>query len=249
MLTEQTTIAEWVWEQRDAKHQAQSWPKGQGPQTLTDAYAAQKDWVAQAERRGETVAAWKLGGTTATTRQAFQCTRAYYGPILASQCYGNGRDVAASKLYAPLVEVEIAFRIGAGGAPVAAMLAMESPSTIWQDVKALGLPALLADGCASGALVLGPEIHDWQTWLQSAHPIRLWAGDTLLTEGTTANIIGGPLAALAEATAEMQQHGQTLAPGTYVSTGGCTPCVTVPLNTPLRAEAGPSLLVEALFRP
>ena len=216
--------------------------------SLADAYNIQKANMA----KFGAVGAWKLGGSTATTQKVFATNSVYFGPILADDIFCAGDNIGFKAHIRPVKgEVEVCFRIaksiGAGLVDklsednihefiASVMPAIEFPWSPFPLPDA-GLNVLVADRCASGALIVGRE-SPWRRDIPSQldAEIRLASDGRELANGCVANIIGSPVAALISFANLAIQLGFTINAGDLVSTGGCTPCVEIPVGEVIRVE-------------
>ena len=220
------------------------------PGSLSEAYALALENAAAIGAVG----AWKLGGTNAATRELFATDEAYFGPVFAAHVHEATANLVLGQAGFTHGELELCFRLsegvndpGALGNPVENLqdlieelyLGVEFPWSPF-DPPSDGLKVLVADCCASGALVVsrGNLAGD----AAGAQAVRLTVdgenGVEELAIGSTSNILGGPMQALADFLVLAQAHGVQLQPGQLVATGGCTPCVELPRGKTLRADFG-----------
>ena len=198
-------------------------PPPSTPSTREQAYAIQ-DAVA---RHLGPIGAWKSGPPT--PEEGFRCA-----PIFASGVLESPATLAAGKLVAPTLEVEIAFRIGRdlgndtydsgsiAGFVASMHPAIEVVASRFRDRQALGPLSRLADNVSNEALVIGPPAADWQS-VNLEHQSA-----SLVIDGVTAaEVPQGPgLEALLDVVAWVANHraaqGAGLAAGDYVTTGSRT---------------------------
>lgn len=215
-------------------------PPERVPSDIGEAYRLLRGEVGHDSRFG---AAWKLGGTTATTRRIFRVEALYFGPLhetelLTAPPRAPGRPLAEIK-----GEAEIALRIAPQAeallesgvdaiaeAPLAELfdawcITLEMPSSPISNLVEAGVAALVADRCAAGALLLGP-LHPYAAGTD-------WTGTRLRTEQDGETIAEGGAEALVDPAdvcardflIEALRRGFRPAPGQWISTGGITPCV------------------------
>ena len=190
------------------------------PASLEAAYAGQAALQrAEPDRWG----GWKLGGTNAASRAAFGVDRLYYGALERNEILHRPACAPGFPLAELKGEAEIALRLAPDlcGAD-AWCVALEMPSSPLEGLPGIGVAALVADRCAAGALILGP--------LQEGPPpadgrLGQEIDGQLLAEGRIADLSAPPADLLAEFLALARSHGQPLAPGQWVATGGITACL------------------------
>lgn len=195
---------------------------------------------------GGRVAAWKLGATTAGTRKLFSTDTVYFGALTEAEVWIAGESPPHRPPPLFRAEAEIAFRlqkdveIGSAGSIVAdfdpEMIfdawcpALEAPYSCIENMAEAGLVALLADRCAAGALflsqpradVLDPAIDE---------QFAIIVDGTMVAAGTApAALLMSPMAAALDFLVRAGEAGMPLAKGQWISTGGITPCIDLPVD-------------------
>lgn len=191
-------------------------------------------------------AAWKLGGTTRTTRAAFRVDKAYFGCLHESEVVYEPTSVSVAHLCELKGEVEIALRLSAAmadrtvadlrvlktagpatGDPLvdAWCVALEMPASAIVNLPEAGVAALIADRCAAGCLALGrPRALDEDGWSGRASVVLEQDG-VVLARGDIGSLVASPHECVADFCAEALAHGFRPRPGQWIATGGLTPCV------------------------
>jgi len=195
------------------------------------------------------IGGWKLGGTTELTRRLFNTQNTYYGVLDSNVIFNASEEIKLpEKINHCVGEVEVCFRLSKKAASInqynleksdvnifidAVMPSIELPWSNFQ-LPDEGLNVLIADSCAAGALIVGNPI-PWNDQSEELlrDKVRLNCGDMVLAEGEIENIIDGPVQALKEFLLLAKEHQLELKQGHLVATGGCTPCVPLPLNDTL----------------
>ena len=194
---------------------------------------------------GAEVAAWKLGATTTATRLTFAATQIYFGALLSQEVWSVNEN---SLPPVPLIlrgEAEIAFRLSADidsddidvalAAPPTQLFdawapAIEAPYSCLTNVVDLGLRALLIDRCSAGALYLGaprPDITDDGI----DQSLQIFVDGSCVSQGSAkAALLMTPLNAALGFLKIASAQRLNLRRGQWISTGGITPCVTLPFH-------------------
>jgi 2-keto-4-pentenoate hydratase len=108
------------------------------------------------------------------------------------------------------------------------------------------LPAILADGSASGRYVFGGRIENWRDGL-AAMQVKLEVDGELRREATGADVMGDPLRPLLWLAEERRRWGDGLRNGETVSTGSMTGMLPIRAGQKVRALFGASARVEIDF--
>lgn len=211
------------------------------------AAAAVKDSLA---RRIGTPKAFKLGATIAAVRANLGLPRAFFGALPASRVFGDGATVSGGAARQTGVESEYGFRLAvdvteanlpADVAALAALIdvvhpALEIPGTRFAALGLHGGLALMADGGAAGALVLGAPVPFDAAADYDGAPVRLEIGGAPAAEGRGDIIDGGPLAPVPGFLRDALAAGYALPAGTVIVTGSCTGYIEAPRGTEVVAR-------------
>lgn len=218
--------------------------------TLRDAYKVQDKLVDQLNWQ---IGGWKLGGTNTHTQEKFQCESLYFGPIESKKIiYSHAQE--SFKWFFPLVpkgEAEISFRLSGN---VEELNELNSLDQILDYVDAFspsielpfsvipsndkGLNPLVEDLCASGFLVLGKieDISDHK--IIEDLEINIFRSDELIETGNTSNLILSPLETLFEFLLKARSNKLKLYEGQWIATGGCTSCLQLDYDSPIKIAFG-----------
>jgi 2-keto-4-pentenoate hydratase len=187
-------------------------------------------------------AAFKLGATIAAVRATLGLPRAFFGALPAARVFRDGDTVAGAAARQTGVESEYGFRLAvdvtdanrpADVAALAALIdavhpALEIPGTRFAGLGQHGGLALMADGGAAGALVLGEAVPFDAAADFAGAPVLLEIGGKPAAQGQGAVIDGGPLAPVPGFLRDALAAGYALPAGTVIVTGSCTGYVEAP---------------------
>jgi len=224
------------------------------PDTALEAYAVNH---AVAQRLGWEPLGWKIAGTTDAVRGKLQLDGPIYGRTFRRfSCISPVRFKAA-ELLDPLIECEFFVTLARDLPP------RDAPWTLAETIEAIAevhagievaecryprtalppLPAILADGSASGRYVFGDRIENWRERLASM-PVRLEIDGTLRREGVGADVMGDPLRPLWWLAEQRRQWGDGLRAGETISTGSMTGMLPVRGGQHVRARFGDIATIE-----
>ena len=233
-------------------------PAALRPVTCDDGWAIQR---ALDDHAGPP-AGWKLAATSAAGQALVGADGPLAGRIYRRCVAASGAQLDAAALTMRVAEPEFAFRIvrdiAAIGSPVtregvlaavgALMPAVEVPDSRFDDYLAVGLPSMLADGLCCGFLVLGDDVEDWDPDDLPARPVALRRNGEVVAEGTGANVLGDPVAALVWLARHLHDRGAALRAGDVVTTGACTIPHVVRSGDEIVADFGDLGQVQVAFR-
>jgi 2-keto-4-pentenoate hydratase len=218
------------------------------PASIDDGYAVNR---LVARRLGWEPLGWKIAGTTEAVRAKLRLDAPIYGRTYRRFVVQSPARLVWATLLDPLVECEF-FVTLAHDLPV-----RRAPWTMSEVVAAVGsvhagielaecrfpnralppLPAILADGAASGRYVFGDPIPAWRDGLAGV-PVTLDVDGVRRRQGFGAEVMGDPLAPLLWLAEELRRWGEGLRAGETISTGSTTGMLPVCAGQTVRAGFG-----------
>lgn len=235
--------------------------RGACPESLTAGYAGLQTVLSGQTGYGS---AWKLGGTTATTRAVFGVDCPYFGVLHDSEVLVTPKVGPHLPLIELKAEAEMCLRLG----PAVDMLAqtgwkalddiapsalfdawcwgLEFPSSPIDNLVDCGAAALVADRCAAGALVLGPLQHSTGHWPNDTLVIRQDGED--MATGNLGSLLDAPEVSLHMFLQEAVHHRFHPRSGQWVASGGLTPCVPLREGAQVQLIAGHSVVLVMVLQ-
>lgn len=227
---------------RREHHALGSFPVTAEPQSMDDAYQVQDALVATLR---ETVVGWKIGCTSKMAQEMSSTDEPFYGRMLAATTHDTPATLEIEALFAPIVEPEIAFRLGRDlspeGAPYEKQHVLDAVDAMYPAIEivdcryAQGWPITIvptvADNGVHAAFVLGPPVPRWRTVDRTAIPIRAEVNGRFVTDGIGANALDDPLNALVWLANRCTGRGHSLKAGEFITTGNTA-------NAPIFAKPG-----------
>lgn len=200
---------------------------------------------------------WKIAGTTPETREKLRLDAPIYGRTYRRFAAPSPARLVTQALLDPLIECEFFVTLNRDLPP------RDIPWTMEEVIDAVGsvyagiemaecrfpnaalppLPAILADGSASGRYIFGDAIPSWHNGLASVDVILETDGVTRRL-GTGAEVMGDPLHPLLWLTEELRRWGEGLSAGETISTGSTTGMVPGRQSRHSRAVFGGRAVVE-----
>jgi 2-keto-4-pentenoate hydratase len=200
------------------------------------AFEVQKINVRRAVENGDRLVGYKLGNIAKVMQDAFGLDQPDYGHLLASSFAYEGTILKLSTFIEPFVELEPAFvlkgHLGGRNTTIADVInaidyALPAIEIIDSRVKnwAIGLPDTLADNGSTGAILLGGtprRLTDLN--LRDTRGVLRFT-DREVISGTTGNILGNPIAALAWLVNRLADYDVEFEPGQVILPGSCLQAV------------------------
>ncbi|HEX7926516.1 MAG TPA: hydratase [bacterium] len=176
------------------------------PPSADDAYRVN---ALVAARLGWAPLGWKIAGTTAHMRERLGVDAPIYGRTFRQFATQSPATFRVRDLLDPIVECEFFITLARDLPPrdtpyampdiVAAVATVhagiEVPECRFPEANLPPLPAILADGAASGRYVYGAPLPGWKDGL-AAVPIALEVDGILKRKGVGADVMGDPLVPL-----------------------------------------------------
>ncbi len=220
------------------------------PQTRAEGYAIQAELARQS---GQNIVGWKIAATSEAGQRHINVDGPMAGPLLSARARDSGARIALAGNNMKVAEAEFAFRMAedlprrASDYSVAEVLAavaslhpaIEVPDSRYEDFTRVGAAQLIADVACACWFVIGPEVRaDWRARDLVQHPVSAWRNGALAGQGSGANVLGDPRAALAWIANELCAHGGGLRAGEVVITGTCVTPVKVGAGDTVKADFG-----------
>ena len=211
--------------------------------TLEQAYAIQRALEQALIARGERVAGWKVGFTSAALQEKHSVTEPVLGFMLASGVFSSGDTVPLSRFVNLAVEVETAFRMkaalaGPGVTAATAAAAVEGALPAFEliDFRLSGSPRgsdVIADGVYTNAIVLGQPPTPLAGLDFAREQVVYEQNGQAVATNAAAEVMGSPLNSLAWLANSLGTMGRGLKAGDVVLTGS--------ISKVLRPKAGDSI--------
>ncbi len=227
------------------------------PATPADGYRIAWD---VAGRLGWPRLGWKIAGTTEAVRAKLGIDQPIYGPTYQRFLVPSPARLPHRELLDPLVECEFFVRLGrdlpASEAPWSREAVVDAVDGVFAGIevaecrfpmaKLPPLPAILADGAASGRYVIGDAIAGWRDGLSDV-AVVLSVDGVERRFGHGHEVMGDPLTPLVWLAETLRQRGIGLTAGEIVSTGSTTGMFPVKQGQEIVARYGRDAKVEIAF--
>lgn len=229
------------------------------PTGRAEAYAIQAEypWLS-----GQAVVGWKIAATSAAGQAHIGVDGPLAGRLLKNRVLEPGATISLDGNLMRVAEAEFVFRFGKSlpkrneeytveqvlDAVETLHPAIEIPDSRYHDFAHVGAAQLIADNaCASWFLLGAPTTADWRAINLAEHPASAYLNQTLVAEGSGANVLGDPRVALTWIANELRVYGDGLRAGEFVTTGTCVKPVPLAAGDRLRADFGVLGDIEASF--
>jgi len=221
---------------RTQRDQVAGLPGELAPKTIEDAYAIQD---ATHRFGGWPIDLLKVGCTSEAARQHLGIPHPIGGRLPTDAVFASGATVPADFLAGtPLLECEVALRIGANGQADAVALAIELVNPRFLDTSKVGGLSLIADNSAGCGAIVGDALSIDDAGDLSAIDVQLLADGNEIATGNTRALEGGPTSSLQWAVDHEKQRGRDLRPGMWVITGTCSGLTPTEFDTTYTADFG-----------
>lgn len=232
------------------------------PDTLVPATAAEGYEIAAdvADRLGWETLGWKIAGTSAAVRDKLRISEPIYGRTFRRFAMRSPASLPHEELLDPLVECEFFVTLSDALAPRADPWSMEEVraaiGTVYAGIEVAEcrfpnsalppLPAILADGAASGRYVCGDPLTAWKNGLGDVE-VSLEVDGRHKRGGRGSDVLGDPVAPLHWLAERLRRLGGGLDAGETISTGSCTGMMPVRRGETVVARYDDAAHVEVRF--
>jgi 2-keto-4-pentenoate hydratase len=227
------------------------------PRDLEDAYRIQS---IVAEHRGAT-AGFKVGITSVEAQRATGASEPIVGRLALHDILRNTKRVALSEHHLSIVEAEVVFEIGEDMSPLdapfsqeqiagkvsGAFAGIEICNSRFSDVDAASLAHIVADNSNADLLVIGQRLTNADMQSLATLPVTLVGAGAATIAGSTARVLGHPLASLTWLANWLAARGEGLKRGQLVASGSCTGMTKVAVGNEVVATFGVDTRVAIAF--
>jgi 2-keto-4-pentenoate hydratase len=229
-----------------------------GESDIDLAYAVQQELISRRIVAGAVVVGRKIGLTSPSVQRQLGVDQPDFGVLFADMDMSSEPMVPSHRLLQPKAEAEIAFVLkedldgavlsyeevhSAVNHAVAALEIVDSRIADWD----LTIVDTVADNASSGLFVLGADRLTLDEFAPRAATMRMYANDTLVSEGDGKACLGDPLLALTWLARTAAAYGNPLRAGQIILSGALGPMVPAPPGTQIRTEIAPLGEVSATF--
>lgn len=205
--------------------------------TLAQAYDVQDAVVELRLQSGTRQSGWKLGITSPIKQDVMGIAHPLFGRMFVDGQHAGGASVALATLIGPRAEPELAFGLKTAidasmdDAALLSAVAWIAPALEITDSRYLRgtrtAVELVADNTSSAAYVIGERADPASAGPLDAFATQLVRNGTLMASGSTADVLGNPLRALAALAKHLEARGLHAAAGDIVLSGAITDAVPV----------------------
>ncbi len=225
--------AEAIWASWERGQRLERLPDSCRPRSIEEGYAAQ---AMLEEVSGSSSVGWKIAATNVTGQRHIGVQQPLGGRLLAVRVAKGDAPIPVADNHMRVAEAEFAFVLARDIPPraqpytpdeildcVASLHpAIELPDSRFRDFACAGGAQLAADDACAGWFVAGEAATaEWRELDLAAHPVSLAVNGRQVTCGRGADVLGGPLVALAWLANSHGLRGCGLEAGQIVTTGVC----------------------------
>lgn len=258
MLTEsqRQEAADLLWDCWAHGRRLEQLPPALQPATRVDAYDIQRRLEA---RSFAPLAGWKIGATGPGGQQLLNIDAPLAGRLLAERVHRSGARIALGNSLMRVIEVEVAFRMRRSLPPRTTPYtrdevldavgslhpALEIPDSRYDGFRTVGANQLIADNSCADQFVLGaPYAGGWRSLDLATLATACRIDGDQQRDGSGAQVLGDPAAALTWLANELSQHGLTLGEGQIVASGSTIVPMPIRAGQRIVGDLGPLGLVE-----
>jgi len=230
---------------RTQRTQVGGLPVELAPKTIEDAYDIQD---AHHRFAGWATSTLKVGCTSEMARQFLGIPHPIAGRVPDEGIFASGSAVPRSFFAgAPMLECEIAMRVGADGVVDAVAPAVEFVNPRFGDTSKVSGFSLIADNSAGCGAIIGAPLTVDEAGDLSNLDCRLLQGDDEIAAGNSSALDGGPQASVEWIAAHEIGRGRTLEAGTWIITGTCSGLTPTEFGSTYTADFGTLGLVSFML--
>lgn len=225
---------------------------------LRDAYGIQ---CAAFVLRNSPVAAYKVGLTNVVVQQAMGAREPIVGRLAADDLIQSPARIHVSR-HLRIVEAELVFEIGKDlsglGGPHSRSDVVSAIANVYAGIEIcnsrfgpedVSLPHLVADNSNADRLVLGNRLCGLRAADLTDLPVTLALQGKPVVSGSSAKVLGDPVASVIWLANWLASRGETLKRGQFVASGSCTGVTELDVGEMVVARFGECGTAQAVFVP
>ena len=227
------------------------------PQSPAEAYQCQDGLIeAYLDHYGGSLIGHKIACTNVTAQQQLNVDGPFRGRLLSRFCYDSPAHLDTGDFFMRVIEAEFGFRMARDlsvsrahegrvtreeivDAIEGVIPCIEIVDSRFDDWTTIGAPSLTADNACNAAWVKGALLKDWRYIDLAAQPTRVIVNGRVEREGSGANVLGHPLAAMEWLANSLARDGTSLNAGQYITTGVTTVVYMAERGDQITADFGP----------
>ncbi len=225
---------------------------------LRDAYGIQRAAFAL---RNSPVAAYKVGLTNVNVQQAMGAREPIVGCLATDDIIRSPACIHISR-HLRIVEAELVFEIGKDlsglSAPYSRFDVVSAIENVYAGIEIcnsrfgpedVSLPYLVADNSNADHLVLGSRLRGLRAVDLTDLPVTLTFQGRSVVSGSSAKVLGDPIASVIWLANWLASRGETLKRGQFVASGSCTGVTELDIGEMVVARFGEFGTAQAVFVP
>ena len=223
-------------------------PTGCSPSSIEEAYRIQDALV---EALDSAPAGWQVGCTSRLAQEMSKTDGPFFGRMFEHSTFDSPATVSMTDVMAPIVEPEIAFRLGRDikpdDGPHTAESIIDAVDAMYVVVEVVdcryagGWPIpiepTIADNGVHAVFVKGAAAADWRSIDRASIQVQVFVNGDAVTDGIGSNALDDPINGLIWLANNFRTRGRTLARGEAVTTGNTA-------NAAVFAKAGDDVAVQ-----
>ncbi|ORB27918.1 hypothetical protein BST38_22395 [Mycolicibacterium parafortuitum] len=205
-----------------------------------------------AEELGWEIGGWYCAATNTSIQRLLNLEEPYCGRLFESLIFSSPAVLDPASFPPMMVEMEVAFRLGADlparRAPYTRDEVADAVSHVAGSIEIVAghlddwmtqdAYSVIADNGTDGALVVGPEHGDWQSFDLAAVEVQVTRNGVVERRGAATNVLGDPLNAMTWLANARAGRGDGLRSGHIHNTGTLTSPLAVAPGDVLVADFG-----------
>jgi 2-keto-4-pentenoate hydratase len=209
----------------------------------------------------QAVVGWKIAATSVAGQRHIGVTEPLAGRLFEKFMLADGARRPARPLHMKAAEAEFAFKMARDlrgsdrdysmsevvDAVAALHLAIEIPDARFERFAEVGPALIAADDAYASWFVFGCEVDRWRDLDLPAQPVRAVKNGAVVAEGSGANALGDPRAALTWLANHLARSGPGLKAGDIIISGTCVKPVDIAAGDTVIADFGALGTVTAGF--
>ena len=223
------------------------------PQNMEDSYQIQNLLIKKYLKifKNNKIIGKKIGCTNKAAQIQINVKEPFYGTLFSKYSSKSNCKINSKNFFSPFIEPEFSFKlktkIDIKKAPFkskeiykyveSVLPSIEIVDSRYTDWTTVGINHLIADNAVNAHWIYGDEINNLDLFNFNNHPVELKVNNKKY-KGNSKKVLNNPINSLTWLINKLATQGVSLPSKTFISTGTCTPAISISINDKICADFG-----------
>ena len=204
----------------------------------------------------------KIGCTNEDAKKQLNVTESFFGNLFSKDISQSNSIINSKYFFSPFIEPEFSFlvnnELSISNAPyknkdiikfISCVLpSIELVDSRYKDWTTIGVYNLVADNAVHAHWIYGNSCNNLDKFNFNNHKVKLYINEKEVIKGNSNKVLGNPINSLTWLINNLAKQGKSLPKNSYVSTGTCTPAISIYKGDKISADFGKLGTVNFIYQ-